>query len=226
MAALPSYIPARDADFNNWLNNFSTLLSATPALYGLTAVDAASVAAVTATWNATYLLVTSPSTKTADAVSAKNTAKVNANSGVRPYAQQISLNAGVASSDKIAIGVNPRTSTPTPITPPTTNPVLTLQSCSNLSAYVRYRDSAASVSVKAKPFGVLQLQLFGTTSATIVTDPTTLPLKGTPTKSPFVLTFSSADIGKQFYCAGRWVTRNGQVGPWSGILSFTVVGAG
>lgn len=226
MPALPPYIPPKDADFNNWLLNFSTLLSANPPLYGLTSTDAANVATVTTAWTAAYTPVTSPSTKTAMAVSAKNTAKINALSTVRPYAQQISLNAGVASGDKTAIGVNPRTSTPTPVTAPTTNPVLTLQSCSNLSAYVRFRDSAAAVSVKAKPYGVLQLQLAGATSPTVVTDPTSLPLKATPTKSPFVLTFSSADIGKQFYCAGRWVTRSGLTGPWSPIISFTVVGSG
>ena len=96
-----------------------------------------------------------------------------------------SNNPGVSSANKTALGLNPKTSTPQPITAPTTNPLLMLQSCSNVSAYVRYRDSAASVSVKAKPYGVTQCQVFGMTAATPVTDPTTLPLLASPTKSPF-----------------------------------------
>ena len=63
-------------------------------------------------------------------VSAKNTQRVTMLGIIRPYANFISLNAGVASGDKTALGVNPRTSTPSPITPPTTNPVLYLQSAS------------------------------------------------------------------------------------------------
>jgi hypothetical protein len=47
--------------------------------------------------------------------------------------------------------------------------VLTLQSAANLSAYLRYRDSAASVSVKAKPYGVTACQVFGMTSAAPIT---------------------------------------------------------
>ena len=108
--------------------------------------------------------------------------------------------------NKIALGLNPKTSTPSPVTPATTNSVLTLQSASNLTAYVRYRDSAANVSVKAKPYGVTQRQVFGMTSATPVTGPTILPLFATPTKSPFVLTLDAADVGKHFYLAALSAT--------------------
>ena len=128
MAALPPYIPSRDSKLDLWANNFQTLIAANPALYGLMAADAVIITAAYDTWNAAYLLVTSPSTKTAMTVSAKNTARVTMLAILRPYATNISLNAGVASGDKTALGVNPRTSTPSPITAPTTNPVLYLQS--------------------------------------------------------------------------------------------------
>jgi hypothetical protein len=225
MPALPPYIPAQDAMLDNWLANFSGLINDDPSAYGLTSGDATSIGGPVAAWAAAYALVTSPSTKTATTVAAKNVAKYNVLAIVRPFAQQISLNAGVSSASKTELGLNPRSSTPSPITPPTTNPVLSLQSCSNLSAYLRYRDSAASVSVKAKPFGVIQMQLFGETSATPITDPTLLPLKGVFTKSPLVLTFSSGDVGKQFYCAARWILRTGGFSPWSPLINFTVVGS-
>jgi hypothetical protein len=226
MPALPPYIPNRDSKFDEWLANFSTLITAAPGTYGLMAGDAANIAAAAASWHAAYLLVTSPTTKTAATVSAKNTSRVNTLAVVRPYAQTISLNQGVTSGNKIAVGVNPRTSTPSPITPPTTNPILVLQSAANLSAFIRYRDSAASVSVKAKPYGVTQIQIYGAASATIVTDPTTLPLKGTFQKSPLVLTFASGNAGQQFYTAARWATRTGGLSPWSPIINFTILQGG
>lgn len=107
MPAIAPYIPAADPAFAAWLDNFSALLTAAPATYGQTSGVAAAVAAVTATWDAAYALVTSPSTKTKDTVQAKNVARINALAEVKPVAQQISLNQGVLASDKVAIGVNP-----------------------------------------------------------------------------------------------------------------------
>ena len=222
MPAVAPYIPTKDADMDNWLTNFSTLISASPATYGLVAGDATAIATAVAAWTAAYALVTSPSTKTAQAVSDKNTQKVIVLAIVRPYAQQISLNAGVSSANKIAVGVNPRTSTPSPITPPDTTPVLTVQSAANLSIILRYRDSAASVSVKGKPYGVKSCQVFCLVSSVAVVDPELMFLKATATKSPLQVTFNPGDVGKQAYFAARWATQKGEYSPWSPIINFTV----
>ena len=224
MAALPPYIPSKDALLNAWLANFSTLLTASPSTYGQTSTTASSVAAAVATWTAAYSLVTSPTTKTATTVAAKNTAKVTVLATVRPVAQNISLNPGVSSGSKTSIGVNPRTSTPSPVTPPTSNPVLTIQSAAQQSIILRYRDSAASVSVKAKPYGVKQCRIVGGPSVTPVTDPTTLPLLSQATKSPVQITLGSSAVGTQYYFAAQWVTQTGGVSPWSPIVNFTIPG--
>jgi hypothetical protein len=222
MPALAPYIPPKDAAFSNWFLNFSTLITASPATYGLVSSDAVNIANQYSAWIAAYTPVTSPSTKTAQSVSSKNTAKVTALSVIRPYAQQISLNPGVSSASKIALGLNPRTSTPSPVTAPASNPVLTVQSASNLALILRYRDSVTAPSVKAKPYGVTQWRIFGMVSATPVTDPTMLPLLATFTKSPGTVTFPAGAAGKQAYLAALWATRTGLVSPWSPMVNFTV----
>jgi hypothetical protein len=222
MPALPPYMPRRDVDFDAWFANFSTLLTATPALFGQTAGTAAAVATAYSAWHAAFLLVTSPSTKTATTVSAKNSALVTAKAVVSPVAVNISLNPAVSSGNKIAIGVNPRTSTPTPITPPTTYPIVSVQAGANLQLYVRYRDSAASPSVKAKPYGVQSVQLGYGTSIVAITDADLLPNEVALTKSPFLLSFGSGDGGKQCYLAGRYLLRNGKYSDWGPIINFTV----
>jgi hypothetical protein len=224
MPALAPYIPPKDAAFGSWLDNFSALLTASPSTYGQTSGVAAAVAAVTATWDAAYALVTSPSTKTKDTVQAKNVARIDALATVKPVAQQISLNQGVLASDKVAIGVNPRTSTPVPVTAPTTYPLLTLVSNIALQVIIRYRDELASPSVKSKPYGVVQVQLFASTSATPITDPTLLQFLGVRTKSPTTVTWASSASGLRAYYAARWVTRTGLVGPWSPIVNGIVGG--
>jgi hypothetical protein len=222
MPSTAPYIPPRDADLNNWLVNFSSLLTANPPLYGQSSATAATVAAAVSSWSAAYVLVTSKSTKTGDAVQAKDTQKVLVLQTVRPVAQNISLNAGVASSDKIAIGVNPRTSSPTPITPPSTYPILLIQAGASGQLYVRYRDSAASPSVKSKPYGVQFVVLSFVTSPTPITDPSLLTNHVNVTKSPYLLQFSGSDPGKQCYLSGYYVLRNGKISGPGPIVSFTV----
>lgn len=223
MPALPPYIPAADPAFANWIDNFSALITADPATYGLLSGDATAIAAVTATWDAAYALVTSPMTKTANTVGAKNNARVSALATVRPYAQTISLNAGVTSAAKIALGVNPRQSTPTPITAPTTNPVLTIANGATLQHYVRYRDSTASPSVKSKPYGVVSIQIYAQLSATVITNPALITFSSNTTKSPFIQTWPGGTSGQTAYYAARWVTQKGLVGPWSPIVSAAVM---
>jgi hypothetical protein len=213
------YIPAKNAAFVAWLANFSALITAAPATYGLTPGDATAIAAQNTAIAADYALITSPATKTAQTVSQFNTAKINATALARPYAQAISLNAGVSSAAKIAVGVNPRTSVPTPITAPTTTPILTAQSASTAGIIVRYRDSTASPSVKSKPYGVIGVLIYAKAAVAAVTDPTLLTFEGTQTKSPFTLSLPGTS-GMVVTIAARWVTKKGLIGPWSPLITY------
>jgi hypothetical protein len=215
----PPYVPPRDANLSLWAANFSSLLSASPATYGQTAATAAAVAASVATFQAAYGLVTSKATKTADTVTAKNNAKVAMLALVRPVAVNTSLNVAVTSANKIAIGVNPRSSTPSPITPPTTYPILTIQAGAALQLYVRYRDSAASVSVKSKPYGVGAVMLAYAISATPITSPSQLTSLLALTKVPALVQFAT---GGQCYMAAYYQLLNGKVSGFGPIVSFTV----
>jgi hypothetical protein len=222
MPALPPYIPASDPAYAAWVDNFGAVFAANPVAYGYMTADATAVSAQVALWDAAYALVTSPTTKTATTVQAKNVSRVETTALLRQYAQPISLSPAVSADNKIALGVNPRTSTPVPISAPTTYPALTVASALPLQHILRYRDSIASPSVKAKPYGVIQIQLYGLTSGTAITDPTLLALQQVTTKSPLIQTWGSAAVGLKAYYAARWVTKRGLVGPWSPIVSFTV----
>lgn len=216
------YIPTKDTDLDNWLANFSTLITASPGTYGLITADALAIAAAVTNWSAAYTAAINPPTRTPVSVAAKDVEKINVLAIARPYAQTISLNAGVAVDDKIAVGVNPRTSTPTPIPTPTSVPVISLISATFLQHLLRFRDEGAPATSRSKPFGVLQMQLFAAASTVLVTDPSILPLKAVATKVPVVVAWDSSDRGKTAYYAARWITRTGLAGPWSDILSIIV----
>jgi hypothetical protein len=216
------YIPNRDPDFDDWLLNFSTLLTASPATYGLIAADAVNVAAAYTSWHTAFLAAIAGPTRGPMSIAAKDTARVATLGVVRPYAQLISLNAGVMVEDKIAIGVNARTNTPTPIPAPTTYPVLSVIGITYLQTTLRYRNDGAPETSRAKPANVMQIQIFGATSTTVISDPSALPLKSTGTKVPLVLGWDSSEVGKTAYLSGRWINRNGLVGPFSPIMPVVV----
>lgn len=222
MPSTPPYIPARDADFDNWMVNFSTVLTASPPTYGLTPADAAIVTATASAWGTSYDVAIAGPTRGPFSIAAKDTQRVITTAAVRPYAQLISLNAGVTTAAKIAIGVNPRTNTPAPIAAPATNPILSVVLATQLAHSLRFRDELSSPSVKSKPFGVMQCYLYGTASLTQITNPAALNFLGGYTKTPLTVQWTGADAGKIAYYAAKWANRTGLVGPWSPIVSFTI----
>lgn len=222
-----SYIPPTDAGFGSWLTNFSALLTASPATYGLVSGDAVLVAAQEAAYTAALAAATDPGTRTPVTVSAKDAAKASALAVVRPYAVAISLNAGVADEDKTDIGVTVRKTVPTPIPAPTATPALSFVSAVPLNVTLQARNVATPTS-KAKPFGSIGVEVWDSVGTVAATDPAQLDYRFTASKIPFVRVFDAGDQGKICSMAVRYVTRGGnggvaKVGPWSAILSFSVV---
>jgi hypothetical protein len=221
------YIPTKDADFDNWLTNFSTLLTATPTAYGLVAGDATIVAAAKTAWHSAYLLATNPTTRTSPNIAAKDAQRASATATVQPYAQTISRNAGISDALKLGIGVNLPNTSRTPVPPPTTAPVLAHVASIPGLANIGYADTATPAS-KAKPFGAVAMELRQTIGTAIAVSPDDAKPVQNCTKSPTVVLFDSGDVGKIVTLWGRWITKSGpggiaQVGPWSTSLSFAII---
>ena len=221
------YLPSKDADFDTWLTNFSTLLTAAPPTYGLVAGDAVIVAGVTTPWSAAYAAAINPGTRTSVTIADKDAARNTATATVRPYAVGISLNSGVTNADKTAIGVNLPNTGRTPIPPPTTVPALTLVGAIHFQQTIAYRDTATPTT-KAKPAGATGCEI----RATIQVGPAINPEVALPltvaTKSPVVNSFTAPDVAKTCTYWARWVTRSGpggqqQSGDWSAPLSVVII---
>lgn len=221
------YIPARDADFNNWLQNFSTLITAAPATYGLASGDAVTIAAQATAFDAAFLLATDPNTRTPVTVGAKDTARATAEAVVRPYAVDISRNAAVTTGDKIAVGVNLPNNAPVPIPPPTTFPQLAFRAATPLEHVLQYQDSGLGTG-KKKPFGAIGCEIWHAIGTAPAVNPGSASFHGTVTKSPLRVSYQPGDVGKLATYFARWVTRSGpggaaQVGPWSAPLTVAII---
>jgi len=218
------YIPATDAGFSAWILNFSTLITATPTAYGLTAGNATTIAAQNTAYQAAYTAANDPSTRTPETVAAKDAARAAATAVVRPFAMQINASAAVTNGQRAALGLTIRKTVPTPVPAPTDIPTLGLVSGEPGLANMQYRNPSAPDG-KAKPYGCIGVQLCIAVGTTPAIDPSQGLLGGTVTKSPFVLGLAPTSAGKVITVYGRFVTQSGpggvaQAGPWSAPVSF------
>jgi hypothetical protein len=221
------YLPAQDAAFDAWFDNFSALITAAPTDYGLVSGDATAIAASFTSWHAAYLLATNPTTRTSPAIAAKDAERTSAEQVIRPYATQISRNPAVSNLDKTAVGVNLPNTARTPVPPPSTQPALSLVAAIHNLQTLAYRDTATPTT-KAKPAGAIGMELWRTIATGPVVDPSAAALIGIVTKSPTNVGTLSGDAGKTATYFARWTTRSGpagvaQVGPWSAPLAVVIV---
>jgi len=220
------YIPTRDSLLDQWGLNFSDLITADPALYGLDAADALAIQNAYDAFHAAYIIVSVPANRSQTTVATKNNLKNTFIQLARTYAQQIRNNPGVANDDKLALGLNLANNTPSPIPAPTSQPILSIIAGFPLAQQLRYADSNSPASRKKAP-GSIVCQIYG--RLTLAADP--LPSSPTPTdfviqgtKNPVIQQFDPGDAGKFSTYWARFVNRNGLVGPWSDSVSQLVLG--
>lgn len=221
-----SYIPAPDADFDAWMANFSTLLTANPTAYGEDAASALVVQTAYDNWSAAYLLATNPATRTTPAIADKDAERVTLDAAARPVAQRINARSTVTNIQRADLGITIRKTTRTPVPAPATAPSIVLRSQVPGVAELQIRDSTTPTT-KAKPAGVIGCELHVEVGAVAGTDPADATLVKTSTKTPNTLAFTAPQAGQVATVWGRWVTRSGpdgvaQVGPWSVATSFVI----
>lgn len=215
------YIPAKDVDFLAWLDNFDDLTSVNFATYGLTGPEAASITTVRNAYDAAFAAATNPATRTPVTVAAKDTAKATALATVRPLAQTIRNNPAVTDDDRVALGLTVPDTSPTPVPPPTSFPLLDLLGATPGQHQLQYRDSDTPTT-KAKPDGSIAMELWQTVGVTPALNPVGSLYVGSVTKAPFFISLDPGDVGKFATYFARWVTRRGLVGPWSSPVSMTI----
>lgn len=215
------YIPASDAGFASWLLNFRTLVDVNFAAYGVSGPQVTAIDAADTAYQAAFLLATDPSTRTPSTIAAKNTAKFDALTTVRPIAQEINARPTVTDMMRSDLGLTIRKTVPTPINAPTTFPLLDILNATPGIHTIQYRDSDTPTT-KAKPFGALQMELYRAVGVAAAPDPTTAVFVATITKSPFLVAQDPTDAGKIATYFSRWLTRTGLLGPWSSGVSLTI----
>ena len=216
-----SYIPTREADLDGWLNNFQTLIAATPANYGLVAADATAITNAYTSWHSAYQTATNPTTRTQATITAKNEQKANVLSVVRGYAATIRANRAVSDQLKIGLGLHVPDTQPTPVPAPSTKPVLAIAGMSQGTQVVRATDELTPNS-RARPVGSAGMLVYRHVGTSAINDPAQATFQTFIGKTTVNSTFAPADNGKVVTYFARWTNAKGQTGPWSQGVSGSI----
>lgn len=216
-----SWIPTLDGPLDTFALNFQTLIAASPTSYGLVAADATAITAAYTTWHAAYLAAVNPTTRTHATIMTKNIQKANVLSVLRGYGATIRVNRAVTDALKIGLGLHVRDTTPTPIPPPSSYPLLTIDSF-NLGTLALHAADQNTPDKKARPAGTSGLLLFSVVGPAAATVPTGLEFSAFLTRPTFENTFSPDDSGKTVTYFGRWTNGKGELGPWSPPVSIRI----
>ena len=213
-------LPALDFDFAEWGTNLGVFTLANPTFVILP--TPAAVAASALAFDVALNIAITPGTRTTPTIAAKDAQRNVSSLIYRDVVRQLvaQFRAGIRTALALnAAGVRVPDLVPTPIAIPVTFPMVAVQSASPGQQILRASDSATP-DKRAKPYGVIGLQLVRGTGPSVPVDGTGLPFVGLFTRQPMVVSSPPALIGVAVHYVGRWVTMTGKTGPWSSVVSF------
>jgi hypothetical protein len=211
-----------------WMLTFSAGITAAPATYGFTAPDAVALDALVTTFDAAWTaagvtnrLANDDTQYTKPLRAAMYSARNAALGMCRQMAVLIQANDGILDMDKLAIGVQPRNFSRTPILVPATAPIIAVQFATPGVHTIAFADTITPAS-KRKPFGAMQLQLWAAAGVATLPTPAGMSYFGAFTKNPVLASWDPAETGKIASYAARWIGRRGDVGPFGAVAAMTI----
>ena len=217
---MADYIPGPDASFQAWQSNFVTYANANLAALGLTAADMAPITAAQGGWATAFPAHVAAVNAAKAAKQTKDEARAAYVAVIRPLVRRLQAAPQVSDAERAALGITVRQE-PGPIGPPTTSPVCTIECGNRLQQVLRFNDSATPTR-KAKPAGVLGVEIWNKVGTTPPAGEADLRFVAVDTNAPYVMNFDSADGGKTNYVWMRWVSPTGERGPWGEQAQATI----
>jgi hypothetical protein len=133
----------------------------------------------------------------------------------------LQASAAVSDDERAALNITIPDPTATPVTAPTTRPIVTIQCQARLQHIIGFMDEATPTR-RSKPAGALGVEIWHKIDGPPPTDPSELTFVALDTATPYTVDFSGADGGKMAHYWLRWVTATGLKGPWSDTASATI----
>lgn len=220
-----TFLPTGDNSLYNFTLNFSTLLTANFAAYGLANSVATTYSSKFNTYKNALIAAKSDATRGKQTVYVKNQAKKDLIGYTRLVAGQINRTMTVTNAQRTELGlIVPKK--PTRQGPPTTRPATELVSASMRDVTVRMWDDSTEYK-RSKAPNTIGAKVYSFVGTDYPSDPTLWAYQGDATRGKYTITFpDTVPSGAQVWICCAWFNRKGETGPISIPISTNVQGGG
>ncbi|MCH8808045.1 MAG: hypothetical protein IH986_18415, partial [Planctomycetes bacterium] len=182
---MADYIPSSDGDFDAWQDNFITYASANAAALGLDPlIDIPPLTAAQTTWTTDRAAHTAAQAAAEAARQAKDAGRGGLEGVIRPLVARLQASGEVDDAERQALGITVRDTISTPVGPPLTRPVASVDTSERLQHTISFADEATPTR-RAKPAGVRGAQIWVKIGDPAPTDPSELTFLATDTRTPY-----------------------------------------
>ncbi|MFG0331213.1 MAG: hypothetical protein ACF8PN_15100 [Phycisphaerales bacterium] len=228
MGATKKFIPDADRDFASMARVFATQIAEDPALYSLSADDAAEISAIVAAYRDALALATWPGTRTTVTIIRKDTARAKAERIIRRHANAIRIDDSIDPVAKARILVRERPKRLKRRRCPQDPPYLRFVRSERGRVHVLESRAHFCAKSREKPHGAARLELFVELLAPgepVPYEPGDRPwYLRSFTTSPMRVKFPKPDAPRLVVYWARWADTRGEVGRWSPTVVAGVEG--
>ncbi|HEX3007234.1 MAG TPA: hypothetical protein VHO90_06415 [Bacteroidales bacterium] len=215
------YIPHTELEFNIWQENVVRLVEANATLWAIATDPITDVKVYQTKWVSAFTKASRTQDRTTADVRAKNEARDAYEKRMRSFVgEYLTNNSKITNADRDRLGITVKSGIRIPVGIPPTAPEGRVDFSVRLQHTIHFKDEGAEN--KAKPAGVHGCEIWMRIGGADPASYEGFTYLATDTKSPYVISFEPADIGKMVYYRLRWVNKRGQPGPWSKIFSAIV----
>jgi len=218
---MPDYIPGGDAEFSAWQANFVTYANANLAALGLVAADLTPIIAAQPAWTGSLTAHVAAQANAQSKRAAKDGSRTTLETLIRALVRRLQASPAVNDAERQSLGINVRDTTPTTAGAPSSRPVVKVDSSQRLRHVIAFADEATPTRT-AKPAGVMGAEIWVKIGDPVPTDPGQLIFLALDSRTPYTADYVGADGGKTAHYMLRWVSTNGDKGPWSETASATI----
>lgn len=219
---MPDYIPAPEAEYDDWLTNLVTYASENREELGLTESHLAPLVTSFQEWQTASaehkLAQTAADTAYQNKVDKRDLSQAQA----RTLVQILQANPKLTDAQRVALGITVRSSARSLTPVPTTRPLPRLEQSGRLRHTIHFVDESTPTR-RAKPKGVRGCQIWVYVGETPPPKPEEFQYLGTDTRTPYLNEFDPEDGGEVAHYYLRWVNTKDEPGPWSDPISATIL---
>lgn len=216
------YIPSTEEDFNDFQEQFESVIKARGGGWGIPAPAITDVSDAKSDWVAKYAAGKPEADPTSAQRQAKNDSRKAYTKLIRSVVNQyIRSNPAVANDDLVTLGLKVPDTIRTRVAVPDHSPRPALEAFAHLQHKIRITDPD-NPNTKSKPKGVARINLFryiGTTPPAKLSD---YQLVTSATKFLVTSTFADEDVGKKAWYIVQYENTRGERGPVSDSISGTI----